>query len=415
MESNTKDRELLLTRTLNAPIDLVWEVWTNPEHIAKWWGPNGFTNTISKMDVKPGGEWHLVMHGPDGTDFKNKTIFKEVVHHQKIVYVHDSAPTFTATIQFEAQGERTLLIWHMLFESREQFIQVVKTFKADEGQRQNVDKLEVYLANRIKNSTMSNNKNLGQHADINGISMYYEIHGEGDTPLVLIHGGGSTLDTSFGRLIPLLATGNKVIAVELQAHGRTTDRDTPETFEQDADDVAALLKHLRINKANVLGFSNGGTTTLQIAIKYPQLVNKIVVVAGGYRRDGFMPGFFDGMQHVTIDHMPAILKDEFLKVTPDQTRLQTMFDKDKDRVIAFKDYSDDDIRSIKAPALCMVSDNDVMTIEHTLQMSRLIENSEVVVLPGAHGGLIGAIESGISASSKLPAITVMLIQEFLDK
>ena len=82
METNdTKDRELLLTRVLNAPVALVWEAFTNAEHIANWWGPNGFTNTITVMDVKPGGEWQLVMHGPDGTDYKNRSIFKEVELH----------------------------------------------------------------------------------------------------------------------------------------------------------------------------------------------------------------------------------------------------------------------------------------------------------------------------------------------
>jgi uncharacterized protein YndB with AHSA1/START domain len=145
MESNTKDRELLLNRTLNAPIDLVWEVWTNPEHIAKWWGPNGFTNTISIMDVKPGGAWNLTMHGPDGTNYKNESIFKQVIPQKKIVFEHVS-PKFIATIQFEAQGEQTHLTWHMVFETAEQFIQAVKTFKADEGLKQNIDKLNLYLA-----------------------------------------------------------------------------------------------------------------------------------------------------------------------------------------------------------------------------------------------------------------------------
>ena len=83
-KSNTQNRELLLTRVLNAPIELVWEVWTKPEHIAEWWGPNGFTNTITKMDVTPKGEWHLIMHGPDGTNYKNKSIFKEVVSTRKL-------------------------------------------------------------------------------------------------------------------------------------------------------------------------------------------------------------------------------------------------------------------------------------------------------------------------------------------
>jgi len=143
-KSNTADRELRLIRTLDAPVELVWEVWTHPEHIAKWWGPNGFTNTISKMIVEPGGEWDLVMHGPDGTDYKNKSIFKEVVPLKKIVYEHVSSPGFIATIEFEAQGEQTLISWHMLFENSEQFIQVVKTFKADEGLKQNLEKLNEY-------------------------------------------------------------------------------------------------------------------------------------------------------------------------------------------------------------------------------------------------------------------------------
>jgi uncharacterized protein YndB with AHSA1/START domain len=144
MESNTKDREISITRTLNAPIDLVWEAWITPEHLAQWWGPNGFTNTISEMNMTPGGEWHMVMHGPDGKDYKNKSIFKEIIPHKKIAFDH-FAPNFTATIEFEAQGDTTLLKWHMLFESAELFIQVVKTFKADEGLKQNLEKFQAYL------------------------------------------------------------------------------------------------------------------------------------------------------------------------------------------------------------------------------------------------------------------------------
>ena len=144
-KNSTADRELLITRELNAPIELVWEAWTTPEHIANWWGPNGFTNTISKMDMQPGGEWDLVMHGPDGTDYRNKSVFMEIVKHKRIVYEHITGPKFTATIEFEDRGEKTYLRWHMLFESREQFIQTVKTFKADEGLKQNVEKLGKYL------------------------------------------------------------------------------------------------------------------------------------------------------------------------------------------------------------------------------------------------------------------------------
>src|SRR5215467_16284871 len=90
------------------------------------------------------------------------------------------------------------------------------------------------------------------YAPVNGLNMYYEIHGEG-SPLVLIHGGGSTIQTTFGTILPMLATHYKVIAVELEAHGHTRDRDTPETFKQDADDIATLLSFLKINKADIFG------------------------------------------------------------------------------------------------------------------------------------------------------------------
>lgn len=150
LHNDVAERSINLSRLLNAPIELVWEVWTQPEHVKNWWGPNGFSNTISKMDMVEGGEWDLVMHGPDGTDYKNKSVFKEVVKHRRIVYEHVTAPKFVTTIDFEPRGEQTLLNWNMLFESKEQFIQVVKTFKADEGLKQNVEKLIHYLETRLR-------------------------------------------------------------------------------------------------------------------------------------------------------------------------------------------------------------------------------------------------------------------------
>lgn len=141
---DTSDREIRISRLLNAPRELVWEVWTNPEHIKNWWGPNGFTNTIETMDVTPGGIWKFVMHGPDGNNYSNKSIYKEVIKPERIVFDH-IAPNFTSTIEFKQEGYQTMLTWHMLFESRELFEQVVKTFKADEGLKQNVEKLVAYL------------------------------------------------------------------------------------------------------------------------------------------------------------------------------------------------------------------------------------------------------------------------------
>jgi uncharacterized protein YndB with AHSA1/START domain len=149
-KTSTADRELIITRTLNAPVELVWEVWTKPDHIKNWWGPNGFTNTIHTMEVQPGGTWDFIMHGPDGTDYKNKNIYKEIVKPERIVFEHVSAPKHLTTVTFTADGDKTLLVWHMLFETAEQFRQVVKTFKADEGLKQNVEKLEVYLQRNRK-------------------------------------------------------------------------------------------------------------------------------------------------------------------------------------------------------------------------------------------------------------------------
>jgi pimeloyl-ACP methyl ester carboxylesterase len=251
------------------------------------------------------------------------------------------------------------------------------------------------------------------YAAVNGINMYYEIYGQGDIPLVLIHGGGSTIETTFGILLPLLSLNNKIIAVELQAHGRTTDRDTPESFVQDADDVAALLKHLNIVKANILGFSNGGTTTLQIAIRHPQVVNKIVVMAGAYKRDGFMTGFFDFMKTATFESMPQPLKDAYLKVTPSEAGLLNMFNKDRQRMIDFTDISDTDISGIKAPALFMVADKDVISIEHTQAMSHLIDGANLIVLPGMHGQFFGEMAIGKPVTKQHQA-TGMLIDHFLN-
>ncbi len=147
-ESSTADREISISRLFNAPVQLVWEVWTNPDHIKNWWGPNGFTNTIHLMDIKKGGAWNLTMHGPDGRDYKNESVFQEIIPLKKIVFQHKS-PNFIATIEFEAQGDKTFINWHMLFETKEQFIQVVKTFKADEGLKQNVEKLNYYLQTQL--------------------------------------------------------------------------------------------------------------------------------------------------------------------------------------------------------------------------------------------------------------------------
>jgi pimeloyl-ACP methyl ester carboxylesterase len=205
-----------------------------------------------------------------------------------------------------------------------------------------------------------------------------------------------------------------VIAVELQAHGHTGDRNAPESFEQDADDVATLLKHLSVNKAHILGFSNGGNTAMRIAMRHPELVNKLVLISSFYKREGMIPGFFEGMQHATLDNMPELLKTYYLQINNDENGLQTMFTKDRDRMLHFEDWNDNELQSIKAPAFLICGDRDVVTAEHTLKMSQLIPNAELMILPGTHGSFIGEVCSA-EEGSKLPELTVGIIREFLDK
>jgi pimeloyl-ACP methyl ester carboxylesterase len=253
----------------------------------------------------------------------------------------------------------------------------------------------------------------GHYAAVNGLRMYYEIHGSG-RPLILLHGGGSTIVSTFGRILPQLEKTHQVIAVELQAHGHTLDIDRPLSFEQDADDVAALLEKLHIKKADFMGFSNGGTTTLQIAIRHPELVNKMVLASATYKRDGMQPGLFEGLQNASLKSMPQPLQEAYLKANPDPKGLQKMFDRDVARMVAFKDISDADIKAIQAPALVINGDVDVVRPEHALALSRTLPHAKLAILPGGHGDYIGEITAP-DKKSKLPALVVAVIEAFLKR
>jgi uncharacterized protein YndB with AHSA1/START domain len=146
--SNTANRQFHISRTLKAPIELVWEVWTQPEHIMQWWGPHGFTNTIDIMDFKEEGEWKFTMHGPDGTNYLNRSVFKEIVPLKKIVFEHFN-PHFITTVLFEAKGDETFIDWTVVVDSAEMREILVKSVKADEGLKQNVEKMEKYLSQKI--------------------------------------------------------------------------------------------------------------------------------------------------------------------------------------------------------------------------------------------------------------------------
>lgn len=251
------------------------------------------------------------------------------------------------------------------------------------------------------------------YSEVNGLKMYYEIYGQGK-PLVLIHGGGSTIQSNFGKVIPLFAKNRKVIAVELQAHGRTSDRNADLSFEQDADDIATLLKNLNIDRADFFGFSNGGTTTLQIAIRHPEIVNKIVVGSALAKRNGIPEWFWDFMKQAKLENMPEQLKTAYKQVAPDTSGLQVMHDRDAKRMVNFKDITDEQIKSIKAPTLIIIGDKDIITPEHAIELHRQIENSELAIIPSGHGDYIGEITT-IKPDTKESDFVVPMIEKFLNK
>jgi pimeloyl-ACP methyl ester carboxylesterase len=251
------------------------------------------------------------------------------------------------------------------------------------------------------------------YSEVNGLKMYYEIYGQGK-PLVIIHGGGSTIQSNFEKVIPLFAKNRKVIAVELQAHGRTSDRNADLSFEQDADDIATLLKNLNIDKADFFGFSNGGTTTLQIAIRHPEIVDKIIVGSALAKRNGVPDWFWDFMKQAKLENMPEQLKTAYKQVAPDTNGLQVMHDRDAKRMVNFKDISDEQIKSIKAPTLIIIADKDVITPEHAIELHRQIANSELAIIPGGHGQYIGEITT-LKPDTKESEFVVPMIEKFLNK
>lgn len=145
---STADREISATRVFDAPRELVWRAWTDPKHVAQWWGPNGFRNTIKQMEVKPGGTWLFTMHGPDGRDWPNKIVYIEVVEPERLVYVHgdpDDVDRFHVTVTFEDENGKTRLSMRSLFETKEKRDRVVREVGAIEGMNQTLGRLAEHL------------------------------------------------------------------------------------------------------------------------------------------------------------------------------------------------------------------------------------------------------------------------------
>lgn len=222
-------------------------------------------------------------------------------------------------------------------------------------------------------------------AKINGLDMYYEVHGEGE-PLVLLHGAYMSVDSNWAGLIPTLAKDHKVIAVELQSHGRTTDRDTPITYENMAADVATLLDHLKIEKTELFGYSMGGGVAIRFAIDYPERATRIVAASAGYiyNEEVMGPDFFKMIDTITPEMFANTpFMTEYTRLSPNPEKFPVLVDKLKQLDLTTFDWSADFAR-ISVPSLYIYGDADIVGLDYISrhhQAAGGLVNGDMVGLP----------------------------------
>lgn len=231
----------------------------------------------------------------------------------------------------------------------------------------------------MPNVNEANQDGKGKYAEVNGLKMYYEIHGSGK-PLVLLHGA-----FGWATVYPTLAKNRQVIAIELQGHGHTADIARPLTYEQMADDTAALLRQLKIEEADFFGYSMGGNVALAVAIRHPKLVRKLVTAGSHHGRmeDAYDAQVFAQFKSLSPDNFaPGPLKDPYDKVAPDPKQWPVLVAKIKRMDLEFKGFTPEEMRSIKAHVMVTLGDRDGVRPEHAVEMFRLIPNAQLAVFPG---------------------------------
>jgi pimeloyl-ACP methyl ester carboxylesterase len=234
----------------------------------------------------------------------------------------------------------------------------------------------------------------GRYASVNGLRMYYEVHGTG-RPLVLLHGAFSNINSDFGKILPLFARTRRVIAVELQAHGRTANIDRPLTYEQMADDVAELLRQLQVDSADFFGYSMGGAVATLLAARHPAAARKVVYMGGAaYSPDGLQPGLLEFEKTMKPEQFAGTpwLK-EYQRIAPKPEDFPALVEQIRQLDVNWKGWPPETLQSIKAPVMIIVGDADVVRLEHVVQMFRLfgggvagdmvgVPNAQLAVLPG---------------------------------
>lgn len=233
---------------------------------------------------------------------------------------------------------------------------------------------------------------IGDRVNVNGIAMYYEVSGEGD-PLIVLHGAYMNIP-SMGAIIPKLAEGHKVYAVEMQGHGRTTDIDRPITYQNLADDVAAFMDAVGLEQADIFGYSMGAVTGLQLAIRHPEKVDQLVFASGAYDFEGWQPAFRDFIPQMTVEmfvNMPFAEDYKKLAANPDgfPALVEKLIQLEKEPMAW-----EADVKALSSPVLIITGDADAATLEHSVAMFRLLG-----------GGVMGDMGKPLAASrlAVLPA------------
>ena len=232
------------------------------------------------------------------------------------------------------------------------------------------------------------------YAPVNGLQMYYEIHGAGGTPLLLLHGGLFNIDLQFGALLPDLAKTRQVIAADFQGHGRTGHLDRPLTSANLASDVVGLLEHLQVPQVDVFGFSVGGGVGLHLAIKHPELVRKLIVSSASFHPDGDRSENAEAVGEMTVDMIAGTpMEQDYLAKSPQPDQLQQLLDRLGGYDDGFPGWSDAEIEGIAAPTLITLGDCDMVTLDHAVRFLRLrggdvngdfagVPASQLAVFPG---------------------------------
>jgi pimeloyl-ACP methyl ester carboxylesterase len=208
----------------------------------------------------------------------------------------------------------------------------------------------------------------GHYAPVNGLKLYYEVHGRGK-PLVLLHGGVGASEM-FAPILTALASGRQDIAVDLQAHGRTADIDRPLRFELMADDIAALVKHLGLQKVDVLGFSLGGGVALRTAIQHPEVVGRLVLVATTCKRDGWYPEVLSAMGRMGPQAASSIKQTPLFRLYP-HVDWAGLFTKLADLLKQDYDWSKE-VKALRAPTMLVFADADAVRIAHVMEFFALL-------------------------------------------